>query len=70
LDWAVNILSVGVNQNMCPPLPVATELMGEAYSFSPLAAKYGVQLAEEESCSRDSEKYVLSLTRERQELLY
>jgi hypothetical protein len=50
---------------MCPPLHVATELRGEADPPSPLVAKYGVQLAEEESCSRDNEKHILSLTRER-----
>jgi hypothetical protein len=45
-------------------MKVATELRGEADSSSPLVAKYGVQLVEEESGSRDIEKHVLSLTRE------
>jgi hypothetical protein len=45
-------------------MQVATELKGEADPSSPLVAKYGVQLAEGEFGSRDSEKHVLSLTRE------
>jgi hypothetical protein len=65
LDWAADVLSVGVNGNIYPPLQVATELRSEADSAFQLVAKYGVQLAEEEFCSRDSEKHLLSLTRER-----
>jgi hypothetical protein len=64
LDWAVDVLSVCVTGRMCPPLQVAPEVSGKPDLSSPLVAKYGVQLAEEESSSRDSEKYVLSMTRE------
>jgi hypothetical protein len=60
----VNVLAVGLNGNLFPPLHVVTELPGEAYSASPLVAKDGVQLAEEESWSRDGEKQVLRMTRE------
>jgi hypothetical protein len=70
LEWAVNVPSVGLTGNVCPPLHVATDLRGEAYSASSIVAKDGVQLAEEKSCSRVSEKRVMSLTRERLELLY
>jgi hypothetical protein len=45
------------------------ELRDEADSSSPHVVKYGVQLAEEESGSRDSEKYVLLLTLELRKLL-
>jgi hypothetical protein len=64
LDLAVDVLSVGVTENMCPPLRVATELRSEADSSFLLVAKYGGQLAGEGSCSRDREKCVLSMTHE------
>jgi hypothetical protein len=43
---------------------VATKLMGEAYPASPLVPHDGMQFAEEGSCIRDSEQYVLRMINE------
>jgi hypothetical protein len=69
LDLAVDALSVCVIGHLCPLLHVATEMRVDMDSSSPLVAKYGVQLAEEEFGSRDSEKHVLSLTREEEPIV-